>query len=57
MNPHGGSCIAEDGEWYPATVKDSLGKGKYVVESLGEKFRAKIIRDIIAGVKECVYKE
>lgn len=22
----------EDGEWYPATVKDSLGKGKYVVE-------------------------
>ena len=31
-----GLGLAKDGEWYPATVKDSLGKGKYVVEFLGE---------------------
>ena len=25
-------CTSKDGEFYPATVKDDLGKGKYVIE-------------------------
>ena len=28
---------SKDGEFYPATVKDDLGKGKYVIECLVNK--------------------